>query len=178
MGLDIYKNKISNTETSHTIILESDETNKSKIALFEKYNSFVKEEYEEYIDYIATFEKRGLKFDDYEWVCFDKVEVFENITTKERIEITSDDCVTLLQPVKILHVISTGYERKKMVLDFYTKFLAGCWYISENTELEPDDSKDYIFTEEDLNEVKKYCNSDSEVLQWELSDNEFIYFSY
>ena len=46
----------------------------------------------------------------------------------------------------------------------------------------PNEGQDYSETMKNtlsnLNEAKKYCNSDSNVLQWNLSDNEFIYFSY
>ena len=65
-----------------------------------------------------------------------------------------------------------------MKLSFYKEILAGCWYITDDTELDESESMDLVLSNEDLDKVKQHAEEESDILKWHLNDDEFIYFCY
>ena len=179
MGLDITLYKVVQKNDTYPITLHEWETNKSKLALFEKYKEWVEDSKDLVIDVEETFNKYGLKLEDFEWrkTSHDSVE-WENINTKDRFVCDWSDMVTKEVVVKKLYCEEIAYQRKDMSKDFYTKFLAGCWYVSEDTELNEDDSKDYVLDQDTLNEAKQFAHDYAPIKDWVLGENEFVGFCY
>ena len=177
MGLDIYKFEVVD-DSDESITLYPDDTNKSKTALFEKFNKFVKVSKVDGIDRIATFENLGKDYQHYDFVGTGEGIDFYNSHTEERLTISFDQAVHQTIIVKELPVKEIKYQRKQMYSEFYTKFLAGCWYISEDTEIHEDDSKDYIFCKEDLDKAKKFAVDGAPIKEWDVADNQFVHFNY
>lgn len=181
MGLDVYKCKVDKRGES-TITLYKEDTNKSKIALFEKYSGWVEDELQEVYDFELALKNKGKNIDEWEWLStsydHNTTFTFSKIGTKDRIVFDSNDIPLRNEPVKRLRYSGVGYQRKQMKVEFYTNFLAGCWYVSEDTDKQEDDSVDYVITQDDLELAKTYCEDDAPMLQWTLGENEFIHFCY
>jgi len=98
----------------------------------------------------------------------------------EYITVTEDDLYTYKKIVKVLKGKEVKYQRKCMSDGFYTKFVSGCWYIDNNTELSEDDSNDIVSSYDKFEEAKQYL-SDKEcsMNSWEFIEGKhFIVFSY
>lgn len=179
MGLDITLYKVVQKNDTYPITLHEWETNKSKLALFEKYKEFVENSKELVVDVEETFRKAGLLADDFKWRMSSPHHTeWENTVTKERFSRNWGDMVTKEVDVKRLYCEEIAYQRKGMSKDFYTKFLAGCWYVSEDTELNEDDSKDYVLDNDTLNDVKQFAQDCAQIKDWVLGENEFVGFCY
>lgn len=178
MGLDIHLYEVDTTSEQFLVLYEED-TNKSKNALFEKYFKCVVKDVEKIVDEEATFKKKCIDFEDYEWcmVSEDFIQ-YTNISDNSTIEICWDECEWKEIPIKKLPVCSVVYQRKGMVESFYTQFLSGCWYVSEETELDVDDSKDFVLTQQDLDKAKEFCKDGYPLKSWVLQDNQFVGFDY
>ena len=183
MGLDIYKCKLDK-EGSEVITLYKDDTNKSKLALFEKYADHAEDAVEAFYDFDTAFKLRGEKREEWELWSFtcsddDKATIaFNKIGTEDRILFDEKDVPCYNESVKLLHYSMIGYQRKQMKPTFYTQVLSGCWYVSEDTDKHEDDSIDFVLTQEGLEQVKIHCESSASMLEWELGEDEFVYFSY
>lgn len=181
MGLDVYKNKVGK-HGEHTLTLYKDDSNKSKIALFEKYSAFVEDDVEALYDIDSALKKKVHNPHEWEWLStkYDSCTTytFGKIGTNERIVIDSEEIPLRNEPVKRLRYTNVGYQRKQMKAEFYTDFLAGCWYVSEDTDKHEDDSMDYVLTQDDLELAQTYCEDGAPMLEWVLGDNEFVHFCY
>lgn len=181
MGLDVYKCKVDKRGES-TITLYKDETNKSKIALFEKYIDWVEDDVEEVYDFELAMKNKGKNPDEWEWLStihdHNTTITFGKIGANDRIVFDSNDIPLRNEHVKRLRYSSVAYQRKQMKVEFYTNFLAGCWYVSKDTDKQEDDSVDYVITQDDLELAKTYCEDDAPMLQWTIVENEFIHFWY
>lgn len=181
MGLDVYKCKLDK-DGEHTITLYKDDTNKSKLALFEKYSEYVVEGVAEMYDFVTALQKKGKNPDEWEWLstrCYDRITItFGKIGAKDRITFDSEDIPLRNEPVKLLRYTEMDYQRNQMKESFYTNFLAGCWYVSEDTDKHEDDSIDYVLTQDVLEQAQTYCEDGAPMLEWVLGENEFVYFSY
>lgn len=186
MGLDVYKHKVDKNG-EHTLTLYKDDTNKSKLALFEKYSEYVEDGIEVLYDFDAALQKKGKNPDEWEWLstcCNDHTTItFVKIGAEERIVLASEEVPLSNEPVKRLRYTKAPYtkacyQRKQMKVGFYTDFLAGCWYVSEDTDKSKDDSVDYVLTQDDLDLAKTYCEEGAPMLGWVLGENEFVHFCY
>ena len=181
MGLDVYKHKVDKFG-EHTLTLYKDDTNKSKLALFEKYSNFVEDDVEEVYDFNTVLQKKGKNPDEWEWLstsCHHNTTItFGKIGAKDRIVFDSNNIPLRNEPVKRLRYSYVDYQRKQMKVEFYTNFLAGCWYVSEDTDKQKDDSVDYVLTQDDLKQAQVYCEDEAPMLQWVLGKNEFVHFCY
>lgn len=179
MGLDIYLFEVD-ADNDNYVKMHEDETNKSRIALFEKFSDFVIVEDEKGVDIEATLKKYKLDQSDLWYVCaYDGYGiVLKHHKTEETARFSWDDCVYTQYKVKKLPVREVDYQRKGMSTEFYTNYLAGCWYVSEDTEIHEDDSKDFVTTQQDLELAKTFCDDGLPLKNWELSQNQFVYFSY
>lgn len=178
MGLDIHLYEVDKTSEEFLVLYEED-TNKSKNSLFEKYSKYVVKDVEKVVDEKATFKKKGVSFEDYEWsMCSGDFIRYTNISDKSTVEFSWDECEWKEIPIKKLPVRSVAYQRKGMVGSFYTQFLAGCWYVSQETELDADDSKDFVSTQQDLDKTKEFCEDGYPLKCWVLEDNQFVEFNY
>ena len=183
MGLDIYKCKLDK-EGGEVITLYKDDTNKSKLALFEKYADHVEDAVEEFYDFDTAFQLIGEKREEWKLMSFaysddDKATIaFNKIGTEDRILFDEKDVQRYNESVKLLRYSGVGYQRKQMKESFYTQVLSGCWYVSEDTDRHEDDSIDFVLTQEVLEQVKIHCESSATMLEWELGEDEFVYFSY
>jgi hypothetical protein len=84
------------------------------------------------------------------------------------------------KPVSGLYGKEVGYQRKCMKGEFFTEVLSGCWYISEDTDVSPEDSLEVVVTNEDFERVKGYTiDSDCPINSWDFQEGKhFIVFSY
>lgn len=181
MGLDAYKCKLDK-DGENTITLYKDDTNKSKLALFERYSEYVEDGVQVLYDFDAALQKKGKNPDEWEWLSTEHhdrtTSTFGKIGAKDRIAIDSEEIPLRNEPVKRLRYTEVGYQRKQMKVEFYTNFLAGCWYLSEDTDKLKDDSIDYVLTQQELDCAKSYAIIGAPISDWNLKDNEFVYFSY
>lgn len=181
MGLDVYKHKVDK-RGERTLTLYEDDTNKSKLALFEKYSDFAEDGVEVLYDFNTTLKKKGKNPDEWEWLSteyHDRTTItFGKIGANDRTAFDSEDITLRNEPVKLLRYTKVGYQRKQMKESFYTNFLAGCWYVSEDTDKHEDDSMDYVLTQGDLELAKTYCEDGAPMLEWVLGKNEFVHFCY
>lgn len=181
MGLDVYKHKVDK-RGERTLTLYKDDTNKSKLTIFEKYSDFAEDGVEVLYDFDTALQKKGKNPDEWEWlstkVCDRTTITFGKIGSKERIAFDSADIPLRNEPVKLLRYTKVGYQRNQMKVEFYTGFLSGCWYVSEDTDKNKDDSMDYVLTQDDLELAKTYCEDGAPMLEWVLGENEFVHFCY
>lgn len=182
MGLDVYKMMVVE-ESEHFFDLFEYEENKSMKALFNHFKNYAKDAVVEVDDWEKTFSDMGMHCEDWEWVSstFDGESMkvtFHNPETKDVVKVNFEDVATKRVNVKRLFYTETAYQRKQMKTEFYTEFLSGCWYVSEDTQNEVEDSPDYVFTQQELNRAKSYATIGAPIVDWNLKDNEFVYFSY
>ena len=102
MGLDIYKCKVDN-HGECTITLYKDDTNKSVLALFEKYSDFAEDGVAVLYDFNTALQKKGENPDKWEWlsteVCDRTTITFGKIGAKDRITFDSEDIPLRNEPV-------------------------------------------------------------------------------
>lgn len=181
MGLDVYKCKLDK-DGGNTFTLYKDDTNKSKIALFEKYSDYIEDDVVSLYDFDTALQEKGKNPDEWDWLSTkggDRTTItFGKIGANDRVAFDSEDIPLRNEPVKRLRYTQVGYQRKQMKGSFYTNFLAGCWYVSEDTDKHEDDSMDYVLTQDDLELAKTYCEDGAPMLEWVLGDNEFVHFCY
>lgn len=181
MGLDVYKHKVDKYG-ERTLTLYEDDTNKSKLALFEKYSIYVEDDVVALYDFDTALQEKGKNPDEWEWLSTEHhdrtIITFGKIGATDRIAFDSEDILLRSEPVKLLRYTEVSYQRKQMKGSFYTNFLAGCWYVSEDTDKHEDDSMDYVVTQNDLELAKTYCEDGAPMLEWVLGENEFVHFCY
>lgn len=182
MGLDVYKIMVVE-ESEHFFDLFEYEENKSMKALFNHFKNYAKDVVVEVYDLEKTFSGMEMRYEDWEWkyTTFDgddAVVTFRNPETKDVLKVNCEDVATKRVNAKRLFYTETAYQRKQMKTEFYTEFLSGCWYVSEDTQNEVEDSPDYVFTQQELNRAKSYAMIGAPIVDWSLKDNEFVYFSY
>lgn len=182
MGLDVYKMMVVG-ESEHFFDLFEDEENKSMKALFNHFKDYLKDVAVEVNDWEKTFSGMRMCYEDWEWTSstFDQdcvVVEFCNTKTKDVLKVNAENVTTKFVNAKRLFYTETAYQRKQMETGFYTEFLSGCWYVSEDTQNEAEDSPDYVFTQQELDRAKSYAMVGAPIVDWELEDKEFAYFSY
>ena len=178
MGLDIHLYEVDKTSEQFLVLYEED-TNKSRNALFEKFSEYVVKDVEKDVDDEETFKKKGVKSEELERSLISGGSIrYTNTSDNSTVEVCWDECEWKEIPVKKLPVRAVAYQRKGMVGGFYTQFLAGCWYVSEETELDADDSKDFVLTQQDLDKAKEFCEDGYPLKGWVLQGNQFVEFNY
>ncbi len=182
MGLDIYFYQVleGNTKckkedckwggdcTESNLDLNKEDTNKSRIATFEAFKDKAFDVENEYLD-IEKYKKDN-GYEDYEMVAQSYGEKSIGTLLKreddgsldydngDTVEINLDYVPLFIENERRLDVCEVGYQRKGMKKNFYSDFIAGCWYVTENTELEEDDSLDIIYKKEDFDRLKTYLD--------------------
>lgn len=172
MGLDIYKFKVlpKDTKKAETWdIPEEDLQNDSSAnKLYNLYKEHFYEHMEEFIDYVSTANKLGLTINylvDFADGCLFVM------TDEGEIKIPDEECVIQKQKLYKLNIEEVQYQRKGMEPGYSAVF--------KNDEY-------MIFDAETLLHLKKYAGYyyDEEVPEktpihnWELNENEFIYFGW
>jgi len=163
MGLDIYLEKIVNESNDKHPLTLSYDANQCMIDMFkyfDKYTHKVKTEYydlEKYFkdEYGIDYEKE-IKLSIYSntYKFYDKNDKLYEIKDIDKIP-------TIVKDELAIYSVEIGYQRKGMKNEFYKEYL--------NKDI-------YVFwTNEQLEEIKKYCEPEANVLDWKLEDNQFIY---
>jgi hypothetical protein len=179
MGLDITLYRVTKDTDAQKFVLYPDDTNQSKLALFEKFKDFVVDATEHQTDIQKTFDLLGLDYKKYIFreVYADEVS-FVDKDSGEELRIPCANLVEVEVPVKKLFVAQEAYQRKGMRKEFYTEIIAGCWYVDENSSLADDESMDFALTQEDLDRAKTYADEDAPIHQWMLDEETFVEFNY
>ena len=196
MGLDIYKYRLAEpgeeSDDFRELIKEDfGGTNKAMNEFFERFKDKTVEVENTFYNVKEWFDNKKLDYRDY--VCVEteygpsgaigtyaKVDDNKDIDYDNTIKVVFSDLSEYKKSQQAIRVIETDYQRKGMNKDFYTKFLSGCWYISTETELSEDDSKDIIFTKSDFEKAKEFLQSDEGgMAEWDfIEGRDAIYFSY
>jgi hypothetical protein len=190
MGLDIYKCRVVKVDESekqnfHKFILDSDTTNKNKIALFEHFKDFVVEEDIEYYDWEKVFENLGLNYGNFFWTYQrfndEKQEWefgFKETGTENEISILDSQCLSVKKKAPVLYVdtVYGFYQRKQMSMEFYSNYYGGCWYVCDSA-IPEDEGIRFAFTNELLDIAKLYAEIGSPITHWTLEKDEFVEFN-
>ena len=188
MGLDIDKCRVikpneADEDDSRIVLTEKGaparNNNKYLLMFAEKFKDYVTEADFEYYDFEKAFSDIGLNYENFQWISMSDQIVFKNIHD-ENDTIAFDENLFPTQTFKekVIYYTDLEYQRKGMKLSFYKEILAGCWYITDDTELDDSESMDLVLTNEDLEKVKQHAEEESDILKWHLNDDEFIYFCY
>ncbi len=189
MGLDINKCRVVKKEEAdeHTSYLTLTEmgkparNNNKYFKMFaEKFGDYVAELDLTYYDFEKAFSDIGLNYEDFQWQSISGSKIsFRNVhNDDDTIAFDEGSFPTKIIKEKVIYYEDIEYQRKAMKLSFYKEILAGCWYITDDTELDNSESMDIVLTNDDLDEVKKHAEEEADILRWHLYDGEFIYFSY
>lgn len=178
MGLDISLYEVDSNATKF-VYLEPDHTNKSRIRLFDKFAKFVQIKSHPVVDILATFQKVGLNYEDYSLYCtVDDRYTFNHDSDGTEITFHQDDLVLVDIEIKYLPVKSISYQRKGMNREFYTQYLAGCWYVSSDTSINEDDSLDFAIAQDELERAKQFAVDGEPIHNWKLNEMQFVEFNY
>lgn len=191
MGLDIIKMEVISFDESLKDVIchfvKENYNNKSCNELFTKYKDFVIEVDEEYHDIEATFKDIGLDYSDYQVILsnignpeaiddddFDSYFIFANKMSGDRIKIKKDEMLTVTKRVQHLYVKEIASQRQGILRSFNNEFCKFKW---TNDDFDAYDENLFILDNEELEKMKLHVTDTSNVKQWELNDNEFIYIS-
>jgi len=186
MGLDITMYKVVHSKdegAKEVYTFDKDETNKSILALKEKFANYIEKVENEYYDYEKAVEEGILK-PGYEIVGMlygDEIKfIVEYEDRDDPEEIDADKIPIKIQTDEVLYGIEVGYQRKCMKTEFYTEFVSGCWYVSNDSKLSPDDSNEVVVTKEAFERAKEFLvGSECPMNEWNFVEGEhFIDFSY
>lgn len=198
MGLDIYKYTVLKKEDGENLARNEEffelpyrEKNKHMIGLFNHFKDYVfKKEYVVFNE--EAFESKylnGCGYIDFFSVPEWNISLPEDFEPDGYILVRDDDSSVFISKkeydsfwvsVKLdtLLVASEYLQRKGMSKEFYSEFLSGCWYITDSKN-DKDDSPNVVYTNDMLNEAKKYCIDDEyPIASLVLAENEFLYFCY
>jgi hypothetical protein len=183
----IHPNDIQNDKKYEKFhFTEEYENNKSIANFINQYSDYIQHETVERANFRKKFEEMGLNYDDYGWLYYgDKIafctkefyesEKFINFSYyKENEEnkffphvvyLTFEECEQYLIEIKfIYHTPELDYQRKGISNDF----------IFEDEV----DGICFVYSNEKLEEIKKYAEEDAIIKSWILNEKEFIVFDW
>ena len=182
MGLDISKCVVRDKTDlcAAELFLYSFETNKSKLALFHHFKEYVYDATREVYDMETLRTRHGVV--ELTRMCSDDLGWEMTGRNAEGNEINffcrDEDIPIKTEHGKGLRFEEVEYQRKGMKQEFYTNVLSGCWYVVDAPDKSPDDANNFIFTNDLLDECKRYCEPNQRLLNWHLSEKEFVLFDY
>lgn len=196
MGLDVMLNQVTaytpDHDYEHTITLYPHDTNKYMLAFFEKFKDYVVVIPEECYDNVATMKKFGYDYDKYDSdICSKTQEFFaieediemifkviDPISQEVLLVIEERDIILVNVDVKHIAYHPIHWQRSGMRKEFFTQYLAGCFYVSEDTTIAQDESMDIIYIQSDLDLAKTFAEPNQPIHEWLLQENQFVFFSY
>jgi hypothetical protein len=178
MGLDILSYKVLKENSADKLHLNPKETNKHVFALFEHFSEFVVMDDMEVVNEEFVSDLIG-ENEITEIECYEGFYVITLDNDREIFmsELDYQNNIFKKVTVKTLYVDMEYLQRKGMKTEFYSEFLSGCWYVADSDN-DPEDSPNYVFTNEMLNKVKAYAFDGEPILSLTLKNNQFIRFDY
>lgn len=138
------------------------------------YGNSIEDKYSKYKDN-AEFKKI---YDEYNLLDENDKDAFNVvlyilISNNEVVECVKD-IKTCACESKYLLFEQVGYMRSGEMESLYDIFYGDCWYKKENTGLNMDDARHFVYPSE-LDELKLSYNKDSFIQTWDLTEDEVIY---
>lgn len=165
MGLDIFKYRYDKKGKYKCYIPFDLDNEKNEFYknFIKKYNQFLLYEENKYFDIHKYCIDNSIDYNDIlSIVMYDKVKV--TLKNDIIIEVNINEFPYFFKKNYYLLVNEIDYQRKGMKDDFYKL------YLYEN--------KIILWTNSQLNSIRKYVEKGSDILKWHLDKFEFIYFDY
>lgn len=161
MGLDIFLYKIVERETDTQIVNAYDSEDCMK-ELFKLYKS--KKMINEYLNIEGYINSCGFDYSDIERYkySYDRFTFYDPNGKEHVTELKNIPLVKIHE--EYFDVVEIKYQRKNMSDEFYYDYLHK--------------GVDVFWIDDQLNEIKKYCNKGAQMLNWKLNDNEFIHMDW
>lgn len=173
MGLDIYKHRVGDSgNEKHIVEVNHNVGSPEEMRLKERFKSFLQSGEEYYINLQETLARVGLSHQPYEIVGFGANEKGSYVTVgngEKYVDVYDKDTASDLLPITYLNIEEVAYQRGGMELG---------WRDAIREKFDLDEDWCYLTTPEQLDFAKTFCVSGCPMLEWDLGENEYIYFWY
>lgn len=160
MGLDIYKYEYDKEGSNKVYLNKQDLKNQYFKPFIKKYFQYLKSEMNEYYDTKKYIELNNINNVKHTLHCYNSDEFTFILLDNSKLRVNVSKIPVEVRLDYYIRVNEIDYQRKQMSDKFYTD------YLNQNK---------YIFwTNTQLRQIKTLSDKDSNIRNWNLTDNQFI----